>query len=55
MRRDERVPDGNGHAATAARQVQERKLRDAWRLWPDVRAARDELAWLAEQAMRRQR
>ena len=56
--REVQARDGNGHAAAAARAAQERKLRDAWRMWPQVRAAKeelDELARLAEQAMRRPR
>lgn len=47
--------EGNGHAAANAKADAERKLREAHRLWPDVLAARDELARLAEQAMRGQR
>lgn len=56
--REVKPAGGNGHAAAAARATQERKLREAWRLWPEVRAARDgldELARAAEQAMRRPR
>jgi hypothetical protein len=44
--------DGNGHEAANARADAERKLRDAQRQWPEVFRARDELARLAERAMR---
>lgn len=45
-------PAGNGHAASAAKARAEAKLREQQRQWPEVLRARDELARLAERAMR---
>jgi hypothetical protein len=45
-------PDGNGHAAEAAKAAAEAKLRAQQQRWPEVLRARDELARLAERAMR---
>ncbi len=44
---------GNGHVAAAAKARAEKRQVDQAKLWPDVLRARDELARLAEQAMRR--
>lgn len=44
--------EGNGHVAAEARQRAEQAVWDQRRLWPAVYEARDELARLAEQAMR---
>jgi len=44
---------GNGHVAAEAKARAEKRRVDQVRLWPDVIRARDELARLAEQAMRR--
>lgn len=44
--------EGNGHVAAEAKKKAERKRAEQQRLWPEVIAARDELARLAEQAMR---
>lgn len=45
--------EGNGHVAAEAKEHAERRKDAQVRLWPDVLRARDELARLAEQAMRR--
>lgn len=47
-------PEGNGHVAAEAKETAERKLDEQRRLWPEVYAARDELARLVERAMRGQ-
>lgn len=44
---------GNGDVAAKAKARAEERKDDQVKLWPDVIRARDELARLAEQAMRR--
>lgn len=44
---------GNGDVAAKAKAKAEERKDDQVKLWPDVLRARDELARLAEQAMRR--
>jgi hypothetical protein len=46
-------PEQKNGAAAAAKQKAERSLAEQRRRWPEVIHARDELARLAEQAMRR--
>lgn len=45
-------PAGNGHVAAEAKRRAEAKREQQVRLWPEVHAARDALAELAERAMR---
>lgn len=45
--------EGNGHAAAEAKKKAERAKAEQSQLWPDVLRARDELARMAERAMRR--
>lgn len=52
-RRDPNPGHGNGHVAAEAKAKAEARKDDQVKLWPDVLFARDELARLAEQAMRR--
>jgi hypothetical protein len=47
-------PEGNGHVAAEAKRTAERRRAEQQRLWPEVIAARDELARLVERAMRGQ-
>lgn len=51
-RRKHRV-EGNGKAAAEAKRKAERAKVEQVQLWPDVLRARDELARMAERAMRR--
>lgn len=46
-------PEGNGHTAAAAKAKAEKAKAEQNKLWPDVLLARDELARMAERAMRR--
>lgn len=47
-----REPPGNGQAAAAAKEESRRRERDQRRRWPEALEARDELAKMAERAMR---
>jgi hypothetical protein len=44
--------EGNGQVAADARRAAERRLAEQRRKWPEVLAARDELARLAVQALK---
>lgn len=44
--------EGNGHVAAEAKRKAQQKAAAQVRLWPEVHAARDALAELAERAMR---
>lgn len=47
-------PEGNGHVAAEAKRRAQQQAAAQMRLWPEVHAARDRLAELAERAMRGQ-